>query len=88
MNSDLMPSALSVEEWRPKVNPWLIAAAVMLATFLMGGVNLSISTSSIVWPCIVQGFGIGFAFVPMVTLAMATLRNEQVANARAMGPLT
>jgi len=22
------------EQWRPRVNPWLIAAAVMLATFM------------------------------------------------------
>ena len=27
-------AAMAIEEWRPRVNPWLIAAAVMLSTFM------------------------------------------------------
>jgi len=52
-----------------------------LASFLLGGVNLDISAESVVWPCVVQGIGIGFAMVPLMTLAMSTLRNEQIGNA-------
>jgi DHA2 family multidrug resistance protein len=36
---------------------------------------------SIVWPGIMSGFAIGFVFVPLTTMALGTLANEQMGNA-------
>ena len=51
------------------------------ATFMFSDINLVISSSSIVWPNIVSGFAMGFIFVPLTTMAMGTLPNEQIGNA-------
>jgi len=40
-----------------------------------------VSSSSIVWPNIISGFAMGFIFVPLTTMAMGTLANEQMGNA-------
>lgn len=45
-----------------------------------GGLNLLISMSDIVWPNIIMGFGMGMIFVPMTTIAMSSLPNEQMGN--------
>ena len=44
-------------------------------------INLQISISSIVWPNIISGFAMGFIFVPLTTMALGTLSNEQMGNA-------
>ena len=44
-------------------------------------INLEISISSIVWPNIISGFAMGFIFVPLTTMALGTLSNEQMGNA-------
>ena len=49
--------------------------------FLFGKINLEISISSIVWPNIISGFAMGFIFVPLTTMALGTLSNEQMGNA-------
>src|SRR5438270_5842913 len=49
--------------------------------FLFSKINLEISISSIVWPNIVSGFAMGFVFVPLTTMALGTLSNEQMGNA-------
>ena len=51
------------------------------ATYEFSIINLSVSASSIVWPNIVSGFAMGFIFVPLTTMAMGTLANEQMGNA-------
>ncbi|HEY6802792.1 MAG TPA: DHA2 family efflux MFS transporter permease subunit [Pyrinomonadaceae bacterium] len=51
------------------------------ATHLFSDINLSISASSIVWPNIISGFAMGFIFVPLTTMAMGTLSNQQMGNA-------
>jgi DHA2 family multidrug resistance protein len=51
------------------------------ATFQFGNINLEISISSIVWPSIISGFAMGFIFVPLTTMALGTLSNEQMGNA-------
>jgi DHA2 family multidrug resistance protein len=37
--------------------------------------------SSVVLPNMIAGFGVGCIFVPLTTLAVGTLRNEQIGNA-------
>lgn len=51
------------------------------ATYLFSDINLMISSSSIMWPNIISGFAMGFIFVPLTTMAMGTLPNEQMGNA-------
>jgi DHA2 family multidrug resistance protein len=51
------------------------------STYLFSDINLQISSSSIVWPGMLSGFAMGFVFVPLTTMAMGTLANEQMGNA-------
>jgi len=65
-------------------NRYLMAAGfaiLALSVYLLGHVNLDISMSSVIWPNIINGFAMGFIFVPLTTTAMGTLRNEQMGNA-------
>jgi DHA2 family multidrug resistance protein len=48
---------------------------------LFGRINLDIGMASVVWPNILSGVAIGFVFVPLATVAMGTLRPEQIGNA-------
>src|SRR5216110_2342120 len=49
--------------------------------YLFSKINLEISISSIVWPNIISGVAMGFVFVPLTTMALGTLSNEQMGNA-------
>ena len=65
-------------------NRWLIAAGftgVGACTLWLGNVNLQMGEFSMFWAIILSGFFIGFVFVPLVTVAMGKLDNEQVGNA-------
>jgi len=52
-----------------------------LTSLWMGDLSLDISPSSMLWPIIVSGAGAGMVFVPLSTIAMGTLKNEQIGNA-------
>jgi MFS transporter, DHA2 family, multidrug resistance protein len=56
-------------------------SVLAFATYQFSNINLYVSESSIVWPNIVNGFAMGFIFVPLTTIAMGTLSNEQMGNA-------
>jgi DHA2 family multidrug resistance protein len=43
--------------------------------------SLQIAEGSIIYPNIISGFGIGFIFVPLTTVGLGTLRNDQIGNA-------
>ena len=65
-------------------NRWLIMTGfgVFAATSLwMGGLTLAISPYSLLWPVILSGVGSGMVFVPLSTISMGTLPNEQIGNA-------
>jgi DHA2 family multidrug resistance protein len=65
-------------------NRWLIATGYVIfawAAFWMAHLTLSISQWSLVWPIILSGAGAGLVFVPLSTIAMGTLSNEQIGNA-------
>jgi MFS transporter, DHA2 family, multidrug resistance protein len=51
------------------------------SVYLLSGINLEISTSSVILPNIINGFAMGFVFVPLTTTAMGTLRKDQIGNA-------
>ncbi|HEX4051570.1 MAG TPA: DHA2 family efflux MFS transporter permease subunit [Steroidobacteraceae bacterium] len=69
----------------PRVNPKLLVGIgfglTALASFLLSRLNLQISMSSVVIANIFSGLGTSFIFVPLTTLAIGTLRNEQIGNA-------
>jgi DHA2 family multidrug resistance protein len=52
-----------------------------ISSYLLCRLTLQISMGSLVLPNILSGFGTGCLFVPLTTLAVGTLRNEQIGNA-------
>src|ERR1051326_2388334 len=51
------------------------------STYMLTGINLQVASSNVTWPLVISGFAMGFIFVPLTTMTMGTLRNEQVGNA-------
>ncbi len=49
--------------------------------YMFTGINLDIAQSNIIYPMIISGFAMGFVFVPLTTMTMATLPVEQIGNA-------
>lgn len=56
-------------------------AATGVAAFMFSRLTLQMSMSSVIPANILAGFGTGCIFVPLTTLAVSTLRNEQFGNA-------
>jgi DHA2 family multidrug resistance protein len=56
-------------------------SVLAFSTYLFSDINMQISMGSIVFPGIISGFALGFVFVPLTTMAMGTLPNEQMGNA-------
>ena len=55
----------------------------VVALLMMSNLTLGIDYWSLAWPRFIQGVGMGFIFVPLTTLALATVRKERLANATA-----
>ena len=70
-----------IERIRPRYLIMFGFTVLGFATYLFSDINLQISISSIVWPNIIAGFAMGFIFVPLTTVALGTLANEQMGNA-------
>ena len=65
---------------------WMLALGCVLnawAAFEMSTLTLGVDYWALAWPRFVQGVGIGFIFVPLNTVALATIRREQMGNATA-----
>ena len=52
-----------------------------VSNFMLGNLNLEIAMENFVIANIIQGFGMGFIWVPVMTLAVSTLKPEQMGNA-------
>jgi MFS transporter, DHA2 family, multidrug resistance protein len=52
-----------------------------VATFMLGRLNLDVNMRSVVVPNVISGFAMGFIFVPLTTMALGTLPNQQIGNA-------
>jgi DHA2 family multidrug resistance protein len=66
---------------------WLLAAGCLLnayATWEMSTVTLGADYWALAWPRMIQGVGIGFIFVPLNTVALATISRERMGNATAL----
>ena len=55
----------------------------VVAFYLMTSVTLGMDYWALALPRFIQGFGQGFVFVPLQTLALATIRMERLSNATA-----
>lgn len=55
-----------------------------IGSYYMTHYNLFISPGWVIWPIVIQGFGMGLIFVPLATVAYATLPNESSAEAAGM----
>jgi MFS transporter, DHA2 family, multidrug resistance protein len=65
-------------------NRWLLCAGFAvfgLCSILFADVNLGISPTTLLIPIVVTGFALSFVFVPIASMAVATVRNEQIGNA-------
>lgn len=65
-------------------NRLLIAAGFLVlgyGSYQLTRLNLEIAFSNIMMPNIIMGFGLAMIFVPLLTVTMGTLRNEQLGNA-------
>ena len=51
------------------------------SSWLLAGINLQISMSSVIWPSIINGVAISFIFVPLTTITMSQLGQAQIGNA-------
>src|SRR4051794_22904965 len=63
---------------------WLIAfgfTVLGFSTYVFTGLNLYIAQTNIIYPMIVSGFAMGFVFVPLTTMTMATLPQNEIGNA-------
>ena len=56
-------------------------SCIATGCMMLGNLNLQISTMSIMFPNFLFGLGLGLAMIPIITLSMATLRNDQMTNA-------
>ncbi|MGA7886068.1 MAG: DHA2 family efflux MFS transporter permease subunit [Acidobacteriaceae bacterium] len=65
-------------------NRWLLSAGFAVfgvCSILFSDVNLGISPTTLLVPIVVTGFALSFVFVPIASMAVARLRNEQMGNA-------
>jgi DHA2 family multidrug resistance protein len=71
-----------------RVNPkGILAFGIIVAafsTYLMSRFTLDASFRTVIWPRIVLGVGMGFLFIPLMTLTLSTIRKEEMGNATAI----
>ncbi|MEZ4334962.1 MAG: MDR family MFS transporter [Myxococcota bacterium] len=63
--------------------PLIVAGIVctLIGTLVMTRYSLEIDPWWVIWPIVIQGFGLGLVFVPLATVCFATLPPEQSAEA-------
>ena len=54
---------------------------IATGSWLLGDLNLQISAMNIAVPNFLFGVGLGLAMIPIITLSVATIKNEQMTNA-------
>ena len=70
---------------KKNVSPRLLLASGLsisaCALWLMAGFNLDAGFGAVVWPRIIQGFGLGLFFVPLSAATFSGIPNEETGNA-------
>lgn len=54
---------------------------VAATCWMLSRLNLDVTTASIAWPLVINGFAIGFIFVPLTTFSVATLKQHEISQA-------
>jgi len=70
---------------------WLSMIGVVLmviSTFMFGSINLDVAMVNLVWPNIIQGFGMALVMVPLMAISVGTLPQEKIGNASGIFNLT
>ena len=65
-------------------NRFLVALGflgIAATCWILSHLTLEIIPANVSWPLVLNGFSMGFIFVPMTTLAMATLRQDRIYQA-------
>jgi DHA2 family multidrug resistance protein len=63
---------------------WSIVFGTLLfawSTWLLGGLNVQAGYWDVFWPRVVQGFALGFLFVPLTTISLGDVPVPELANA-------
>ncbi|PYM16375.1 MAG: EmrB/QacA family drug resistance transporter [Candidatus Rokuibacteriota bacterium] len=66
---------------------WILAAGCLLnavAAYNMATLTLGMDYWALAWPRFLQGVGVGFVFVPLNMVALATIPREKMGNATAL----
>jgi DHA2 family multidrug resistance protein len=63
-------------------------AIMVLSTLMFGNISLDVAIVSLVWPNILQGFGIACIMVPLMAIAVGTLPQAKIGNASGIFNLT
>ncbi len=68
----------------------LVVGFTLLAvsSFMLSNLNLQVSQINVIWPSLVNGVAISFIFVPLTTLTMSQLGQQQLGNASGLYNLT
>ncbi len=56
-------------------------ALLAASTWMLGNISLEISMSWVIMPNILNGFAMGFIFVPLTTMTLSRLRKQDIGNA-------
>ncbi|MFN2448998.1 MAG: MDR family MFS transporter [Candidatus Baltobacteraceae bacterium] len=74
-----------------KIDPRILVGFGMLvfgwATWMMGGLNETAGYWDVFWPRLVQGFGLGFLFVPLSTVMLGAVPRAELAGATGVSTL-
>ncbi len=52
-----------------------------ISSFWLGRINMTISPKAVIWPSVLNGISVSFIFVPLTTISLGHLRQEQMPNA-------
>lgn len=77
-----------IGRFQPRILVTIGLVLGMIGSWSMTRYSIYTGTWSLVWPVIIQGFGLGLIFVPLSTVAFATLPRESSAEAAGLYSLT
>jgi DHA2 family multidrug resistance protein len=59
-----------------------------LSSFMLSDINLQVSQINVIWPSVMNGIAISFIFVPLTTITMSQLGQQELGNASGLYNLT
>jgi DHA2 family multidrug resistance protein len=73
-----------ITRFEPRIMVGIGIVLSTIGTYFMTDYNLQINMFWVIFPIVIQGFGMGLIFVPLATVAYSTLPNEHSAEAAGM----